>query len=101
MLADASSANAGDVYLSIAYRHALVQDFIFNTSIGASLYNSHHDDSIVQTEQNFALSEIRLGVSKAIANTGVAASLDYVIGGKDRLGEAYKDNLVFGLAYSF
>lgn len=55
----------------------------------------------MQTEQNFALSEIRLGVSKTIANTGVAASLDYVIGGKDRLGEAYKDNLVFGLAYSF
>lgn len=70
--------------LGIAYRHALVQDFIFNSSIGASLYNSHHDDSIVQTEQNFALSEIRLGVSKTIANTGVATSLDYVIGGKDR-----------------
>ncbi|KQW88824.1 MULTISPECIES: TorF family putative porin [Acinetobacter] len=101
MLADASSANAGDVYLSIAYRHALVKDFIFNTSIGASLYNSHHDDSIVQTEQDFALSEMRLGLSKVIANTGVSASLDYVIGGKDRLGEDYKDNLVFGLTYSF
>lgn len=101
MLADASSANAGDVYLSIAYRHALVQDFIFNTAIGASLYNSHHDDSIVQTERDFTLSEMRLGVSKVLANTGVSASLDYVIGGKDRLGENYKDNLVFGLTYSF
>ncbi|MFW1735179.1 MULTISPECIES: TorF family putative porin [unclassified Acinetobacter] len=101
MLADASSANAGDIYLSIAYRHALAQDFIFNTSIGASLYNSHRDDSIVQTEQDFTLSEMRLGLSKTIANTGVTASLDYVIGGKDRLGEGYKDNMLFGLAYSF
>ena len=101
MLADATFANAGDVYLSASYSHALPQDFIFKTSIGGSAYNSSRDDSLIQTTKDFAFNEARVGVSKAIADTGMTASFDYVIGGEDRLGEDFDDNVVLGLTYNF
>ncbi|AYO52934.1 TorF family putative porin [Acinetobacter wuhouensis] len=101
LLADASFGNAGDVYLSASYSHALPQDFILNASIGGSAYNSSRDDSLIQTTQDFAFNEARIGVSKVIADTGVTASFDYVIGGEDRLGQDFDDNAVLGLNYSF
>lgn len=101
ILADAASANAGDVYFSAAYNHPLPQDFSLNAVFGASVYNSSHDDDIVQTKKDFAFNEARIGVSKVIAQSGVSASFDYVLGGKNRLGEDFEDNMVFGLNYSF
>ena len=101
MLADASFANAGDVYLSAAYSYALPQNFMLNTSVGASIYNSSRDDSIIETKNDVVFSEARMGVSKEIANTGATASLDYVVGGKDRVGEDFDDQVVFGLNFSF
>ncbi len=101
LLADASFGNAGDVYLSAHYSHALPHDFILNTSVGGSAYNSSRDDSLIQTTQDFSFNEARIGVSKVIAKTGVTASFDYVFGGEDRLGHDFDDNAVFGLNYSF
>ena len=101
ILADAASANAGDLYFSAAYSQPLAQDFILNTVLGASVYNSSHDDDIVRTTQNFTFNEARIGVSKMIAASGVSASLDYVFGGKDRLGEDFGNHAVLGLNYSF
>ena len=101
LLADASFGNAGDAYISAAYRYALPQDFYLNTAVGASLYQQGHDDSLLQTRKDFTFSEARLGISKTIPNTGLTASLDYVMGGQDRLGEHYDDHTVLGFNYSF
>ncbi|OAL79832.1 hypothetical protein AY606_04060 [Acinetobacter sp. SFB] len=101
MLADASFANAGDVYLSAAYSYALPQNFMMNTSIGASIYNSSRDDSMIETKNTVAFNEARIGVSKGIANTGATASLDYVVGGQDRFDTDFDDQVVFGLNFSF
>lgn len=101
MLADASFANAGDVYLSAAYSYALPQNFMLNTSVGASIYNSSRDDSIIETTNDVAFNEARIGVSKEIANTRATASLDYVVGGKDRFDTDFDDQVVFGLNFSF
>lgn len=101
MLADASFANAGDVYLSAAYSYALPHEFSLNTSVGASIFNDHRDDAIVQTTKDFVFSEAKLGVSKEIAATGLNASLDYIWGGKDRVGEKFDDHTVISLTYHF
>ena len=101
MLADASFANAGDVYLSATYNHVLTHDFNFKAVVGGSIYNSHHDDSLIQTTKDFAFNEARIGISKAIGDTGVTASFDHVFGGEDRLGHGYPNNEVFALNYSF
>lgn len=100
-LADSSASNIGDTYLSAMYSYALPQDFSLNTSIGATAYNSSHDDEVVQTQKDFAFNEARIGVSKHFANTGLVASVDYVIGGEDRSGEDFDDHVVFGLNYNF
>jgi uncharacterized protein (TIGR02001 family) len=101
MLADASFANAGDVYLSAAYSYALPQNFMLNTSVGASIYNSSRDDSMIETKNDVAFNEARVGVSKEIANTRATASLDYVVGGKDRFDTDFDDQVVVGLNFSF
>lgn len=101
MLADSSYANAGDVYLSAAYSYPLAHDFAFNTSVGGSFYNTQHDNQIVQSKKNFTFNEARIGMSKPVADTGIVASFDYVIGGESRVGDDYDDHVVFGLIYNF
>lgn len=101
MLADASFANAGDLYLSAAYSYALPQNFMLNTSVGASIYNSSRDDSIIETTNDVAFNEARIGVSKEIANTRATASLDYVVGGKDRFDTDFDDQVILGLNFNF
>ncbi|WP_425918473.1 TorF family putative porin [Acinetobacter sp. TSRC1-2] len=101
MLTDASFANAGDVYLSAAYSYALPQNFMLNTLIGASIYNSSRDDSMIETKNEVAFNEARMGMSKEIANMGATASFDYVVGGKDRFDTDFDDQVVFGLNFNF
>lgn len=101
LLADASFGNAGDVYLSAAYHQALPRDFILNASVGGSVYNSSRDDELVQTTENFVFNEARLGMSKSFTQSGITTSVDYVVGGEDRLGEDFDNHIVLGLNYSF
>lgn len=101
MLTDASYSNAGDVYLSAAYSYALPQNFMLNTSLGASIYNSSRDDSVIETKNDVAFNEARIGLSKEIANTAANASVDYVVGGKDRFDTDFDDQVVLGLNFSF
>ncbi|QOW44716.1 MULTISPECIES: TorF family putative porin [Acinetobacter] len=101
LLADASFGNAGDVYLSAAYSHALPKNFTLNASVGGSAYNSSRDDEMIQTTQDFAFNEARIGLSNHLAESGVVASVDYVLGGEDRLGEDFDNHVVFGLNYNF
>ena len=101
MLADAAFANAGDMYIGAAYSHALPYEFMFNTSIGASIYNSSRDDALMETQKDFAFNEARIGISKDIAQTGLNGSVDYVLGGQDRMGNDFDNNTVIGLNYAF
>ena len=101
LLADASFGNAGDSYLNASYSYALPQNFMLNTAVGMSFYNGQRDDAVVQTKQDFAFNDAHIGISKDIADTGITASFDYVIGGEDRYGDDFDNNLVIGLNYSF
>lgn len=101
LLADASFGNAGDSYLNASYSYALPQNFMLNTAVGVSVYNSQRDDAVVQTKQDFAFNDAHIGISKEIAETGMTASFDYVIGGEDRYGNNFDNNVVMGLNYSF
>ena len=101
MLADAAFANAGDMYIGAAYSHALPYEFMLNTSIGASIYNSSRDDALMETQKDFAFNEARIGISKDIAQTGLNGSVDYVLGGQDRMGNDFDNNTVIGLNYAF
>ena len=101
MLTDVSFANAGDVYLNARYRYALAQNFMLNSSVGASIYNSSRDDSMISTQNKIAFNEARIGVSKEIPNTAVTASLDYMVGGKDRFDTNFDDQVVLGLNFNF
>ncbi|WP_347454535.1 TorF family putative porin [Acinetobacter thermotolerans] len=100
MLADASYANAGDVYLSAAYSYPLPKDFSLNTSIGASIYNDSHDDQLLNTTESVAFNEARIGFSKTLAEK-IDVSLDYVYGGEDREGSDLDDHVVVGVNYNF
>ena len=101
MLSDAVYANAGDTYLSAAYSYALPKDFALNASVGGTAYNSSGDDALMLTTQDFSFNEARLGLSKSFENTGLNASVDYVFGGEDRVGESFDDHVVVALNYSF
>ena len=101
MLADASFANAGDLYFSAEYSYPLPQDFSLNAAIGASLYNDRRDNAVVKTTKDFVFSEAKLGVSKDIADTGLTAAFDYIWGGENRLGENFDDHAVISLSYNF
>ena len=99
-LADVSYANACDTYLSLAHHYALPQNFQFNSSIGASIYRQH-DDAILTTEKNFIVNEVRLGLSRPFAETGIEMSADYIYGLHNRMGEDLEDHLVLGLTFNF
>ncbi len=101
MLTDASFGNTGDVYLSAAYSYALPQNFMLNTSVGASIYNGSRDDRMIETKNDVAFNEARIGVSKEIRNTGASTSVDYVVGGQDRFDTDFDDQLVLGLNFNF
>lgn len=96
MLMEASLAHAADRYLTAAYRYALPQNFMLNTSVGASIDKSSHDDSRIETKSDGAFKEVRIGLSKEIANTGATASVDYGMGGKDHFDTDF-DHQGFGL----
>ena len=101
MLKDASWANAGDVYLSAGYDYALPQDFLLSTSIGVSLYNGNNDDPLLTTKKDVVLSELRVGVSRAIFDSNFEGSVEYVWGGKDRAAEDLDQQAIVGLSYHF
>lgn len=99
-LANVSYANAGDTYLNLTHHYILPHDISFNSSLGVSLYQ-HGNDVMFSTERRLALNEIRLGLTKPIANTGFELSADYIYGVYDRAGNDLDHHVVLGLAYNF
>lgn len=101
MLADAAFANAGDLFVGASYSYSLPYAVQLNTSLGVSIYNSSHDDEFVDTKKDVVWNEARIGLSKEIKQTGLTASMDYVFGGEDRVGENFDNNAVASLIYAF
>ena len=100
MLTDVDYANAGDVYLQLAYSHALANDFSIQSSFGFSFYNDNRDDEVVATIRKNNFTEARLGLSKDLDN-GISIGFDYIWGGRDRYKQDFDDHAVLGLNYSF
>ena len=100
LLEDTTWGNAGDTYIKGTYSYALPNDFSLDTALGLYAYEKngkYYDD----TTESFGFRHFDIGLSKPLADTGVTASMNYIIGGYDRYDEKQKNKVVFGLGYSF
>ena len=93
--------NAGDVYFSAAYNYALPNDFTVALSAGAYSYASGGDSGSFQTTENFEFNEARIGLSHPVGTTGATVSGTYLIGGTNRTGGDFDDQILLGLSYAF
>ncbi|ATO19327.1 hypothetical protein BS636_06470 [Acinetobacter sp. LoGeW2-3] len=103
LLEDTGWGNTGDTYFLASYSYALPKDFSLNSSLGLYYYSDSGDfegENYITTE-DFNFRHLTVGLSKPIADTGVTASMDYIIGGKLRDDTDLKNKVVLGLSYSF
>ena len=91
--------NKGDTYLLATYSHDLPSDFTANLALGAYYYGD--DDEFVKTTEDFGFRHFTVGVSHPLGNTGASMSLDYIVGGYDRVDEKQKNKVLFGAKYTF
>lgn len=102
LLEDTGWGNAGDTYLKATYSYPLPNDFSLDTALGLYYYEqSGKYIPDVATKDDFSFRHFDIGLSKAIGETGATASMNYIIGGDDRLGNNLKNKVVFGLSYGF
>ncbi|MFW1754458.1 TorF family putative porin [Acinetobacter wanghuae] len=103
LLEDTGWGNAGDTYIKGTYSYALPHDFSLDTALGLYYYSDSGDfeGEAFTTTEDFGFRHFDIGVSKAIADTGVTASMNYIIGGKLRDDTSLKNKVVLGLSYSF
>jgi len=97
---DVTWGNTGDTYLLAAYSHPLPRDFSLNTSLGLYYYNDDKS-KYFDTTEDFGFRHFNIGLSHPLGNTGADMSVDYIVGGYDRVDEKQKNKVVFGLSYSF
>lgn len=100
LLEDTTWGNAGDTYIKGTYSYALPNDFSLDTALGLYAYEKS-GDYVAETSESFGFRHFDIGLSKPLADTGVTASVNYIIGGYDRMDEKQKNKVVFGLGYSF
>lgn len=100
LLEDLSWGNTGDTYLEASYSHALPRDFDLKLALGANYYN---DDAsqYFKTTEDFGFRHLTVGVTHPLGTTGADMSINYIIGGYDRTDEKQKNQVLFGLNYSF
>lgn len=99
LLEDTTWGNAGDTYIKGTYSYALPNDFSLDTALGLYAYEKSGD--IEGTTESFGFRHFDIGLSKSLGDTGVTASMNYIVGGYDRFDEKQKNKVVFGLGYSF
>ncbi|SEL96723.1 TorF family putative porin [Acinetobacter sp. DSM 11652] len=102
LLEDTGWGNAGDTYLKATYSYPLPNDFSLDTALG--LYVHEKDGKYVAEtpeSESFNFRHFDIGLSKALGETGVTASMNYIIGGDDRYGNNLKNKMVLALGYSF
>ena len=100
LLEDTTWGNAGDTYIKGTYSYALPNDFSLDTALGLYAYEKS-GDYVEETSESFGFRHFDIGLSKSLADTGVTASINYIIGGYDRMDVKQKNKVVFGLGYSF
>ena len=100
LLEDTTWGNAGDTYFKAAYSYALPKDFSLDTALGLYAYEKS-GDFVEGTTESFGFRHFDIGLSKPLADTGVTASMNYILGGYDRDDNKFKNKVVFGLGYSF
>lgn len=98
LLEDLDWGNAGDTYLKASYSYALPKDFSLDTALGLYLYDKNGP---IEAADTFSFRHFDIGLSKALADTGVTASMNYILGGYDRNDVKQKNKVVLGLGYSF
>ena len=98
LLEDLDWGNAGDTYLKASYSYALPKDFSLDTALGLYLYDKNGP---IEAADTFSFRHFDIGLSKALADTGVTASMNYILGGYDRNDIKQKNKVVLGLGYSF
>lgn len=102
LLEDTGWGNAGDTYFKAAYSYPLPKDFSLDTALGLYYYTQSGkyipDEA---TKDDFGFRHLDVGLSKAIGETGATASMNYIMGGYDRMGEKLKNKVVFGISYGF
>lgn len=102
LLEDTGWGNAGDTYLKATYSYPLPNDFTLNTALG--LYAYEKDGKYLKEtskSESFNFRHFDIGVSKDLGDTGLTASMNYIIGGDDRNGNNLKNKAVLALGYSF
>jgi len=103
LLEDTTWGNTGDTYFLGSYSYGLPRDFTLNTKLGLYYYNDSAGDFIPEegTTETFGFRHFTVGLSHPLADSGATMSLDYILGGYDRLDTKQKNKVVLGLSYSF
>lgn len=100
LLEDTLWGNTGDTYIKATYSYPLPNDFSLDTALGLYLYEKS-GDFVEGTTESFGFRHFDIGVSKALGETGVSASVNYIVGGYDRFDVKQNNKVVFGLSYGF
>lgn len=100
LLEDTAWGNAGDTYLKTTYSYALPNDFSLDTALGLYIYDKS-GDTYPDTTESFGFRHLDVGLSKPLGDTGVTASMNYILGGYDRYDVKHKNKVVLGLSYGF
>ncbi|ANF82785.1 hypothetical protein A3K93_11700 [Acinetobacter sp. NCu2D-2] len=98
LLEDLDWGNAGDTYIKGTYSYALPHDFSLDTALGLYIYDKNGP---IEATDTFGFRHFDIGLSKSIADTGVTASVNYILGGYDRMDIKQNNKVVFGLSYGF
>lgn len=102
LLEDTGWGNKGDTYFKATYSYPLPKDVSLNTALGLYAYKKSGEFIPAEaTEASFNFRHFNVGLSKALGDTGITGSVDYIVGGYDRGDNKQKNKVVFGLAYGF
>lgn len=112
LLNDGAWGNAGDVYWTLNGAQEIGSGFKLGASLGYFTYNDdeHWTDAtkttcevgrLCGTKSDGDFRHFNVSLSHPIANTGATMSLTYILAGKDRFKNDYKDTLVLGVNYGF
>lgn len=100
LLGDVTYGNTGDTYWVASYTKGLPKDFTFSAQLGAYTYKKD-GDFITGTTESSAFRHLTVGVTHPIGTTGATWGLQYIIGGKDRMGVKQDNQLVGSLVVGF
>lgn len=99
LLNDAALGNAGDTYWLGTYTKGLPKDFTFSGQLGFYSYCKQADN--LNTSESAGFRHLSLILTHPIGTTGATWGLQYIIGGKDRMGIQQGNSVVGSLVFGF